>query len=462
MIGFVLAGTHSGVGKTTLTAGIMRGLMGRGHSVQAFKSGPDYIDPAFHCFVTRKPSINLDAWMLSEETLQYLFAKHAAPVEVAVVEGVMGLYDGFSTQKDTGSTAHLSKMLKLPVILIIDGSGMSASAAALVKGFQVYDPDVNLAGVIVNKVSGAYHYELLKEAIERDTGIPCLGYMPKNKDIQLESRHLGLIPAGEVQDLETRMTILVDHLRETIDFEGLEQVCCLPKMEVLPDPFEGQEGRFKDLHVAVAKDQAFNFYYEDNFQLMEAFGATITTFSPLNNEPVPPNTDLVYIGGGFPEVFASQLSQNTLTQDSLKAYVASGKALYAECGGLMYLTQAIVDLEGHRFPMTGIFEGDSVMTGSLKRFGYVEIESSAGHFHGVGTFKAHEFHRSEIRASNTPMSHQVFKKKDTALEKSWQCGYCVQGALGAYGHVHFYNHPSQLEALFTYARQLKEKHHGNR
>lgn len=458
MIGFVIAGTHSGVGKTTITAGVMKCLMNRGHQVQPFKSGPDYIDPAFHSFVTKKTSRNLDAWMLPEAHIRYLFGRHSEPVDAVVVEGVMGLFDGYGTENDCGSSAHLSKTLNLPVILVIDGSGMSASAAALVKGFACYDPAIQLAGVIVNKVSG-HHYELIKEAIERDTGIPCLGYMSKNPSVRLESRHLGLVPAGEVESLSEIVDNVAQLLAQSIDFDLLEQVCQIEKPLVTEHPLQMDLNRFKGLRIGVASDSAFNFYYKDNLDLFEDLGCTLHPFSPISDAHLPENLDMLYFGGGFPEVFGKQLSENSAMKNAVKEAAEAGLPIYAECGGLMYLTENIVDLKNESHSMVGIFEGKSVMTTTLKRFGYVEVTANESLFGKAMSFKAHEFHRSQIEDSTEESQYEVFKFKGTSKQRGWHCGYAYKNVLGAYAHVHFYNNLTMCVNLLETVKKHKENHY---
>lgn len=456
---FVLAGTHSGAGKTTISSGILGALKKRGRRVQPFKTGPDYIDPAFHAFITGVKSKNLDTWMLSKDTIQYLFSKNVRSADTAVVEGVMGFFDGMGSTMDEGSTAYLAKILNLPVILIVDGSGMARSAAAIVKGYASFDPDIRIAGVIVNRVGSEHHYEIIKEAIEHYTGIPCVGYVKKNQEVGLSSRHLGLVPAGEVESLNEKLDTVVQMIEETVDLDRLIELTVQEKPAPLVHETEKRNGSYSHIQIGVALDQSFNFYYWDNIELMETLGAKITYFSPMKDKKLPENLDWLYFGGGFPEVFASELSANQSFLESMKNYVGSGRPIYAECGGLMYLTESIKDLEGHLHPMTGIVKGQTHMTKTLKHFGYNEVHTKPQATGKCYIFKAHEFHRSEMVGAEQDRAYCLYKYKDTDKEKQWQCGYQVGNVLGAYAHVHFYSEPEWLYYWLDLASRIKEKRH---
>ncbi len=436
----VIAGTHSGAGKTTLTTGVLRALYNRGLNVQPFKSGPDYIDPAFHSFVTNRVSRNLDIWMLGEKTTKYLFAKNASDADISVVEGVMGLYDGLGTEKDMGSTAHLSKVLKAPVILVVDGGGMSASAAAIVTGFKLYDKDVHIAGVILNNMHGEKHYELLKEAIERDTGIACVGYLNKNSAISLKSRHLGLVPSSEVEALSEKLDEVARMVTETVDLDKIIEIANgaqeLPseKINIVP-VIKGV------VQIAVAKDKAFNFYYQDSLDLLEELGAKLIYFSPIKDKNIPENVSGIIFGGGFPEVFGDALEDNSEMRLNIKKAIESNMPVYAECGGLMYLCKNIKDLEGKTFEMCDVFPFESEMTKRLQRFGYVSVEVQAETpiSQSEERFKAHEFHRSTVSdAGAESFKYNVTKGRPGYNHVKWSCGHKYKNCLAGYAHVHFY------------------------
>lgn len=432
-------------------------LRKRGFQVQPYKVGPDYIDPAFHTFVTGNKSRNLDSWMLEEEIVKKLFVRNFQGKDIAVIEGVMGLYDGSGSRKDVGSTAHISKIIKAPVILIINGSGMAASAAAQVLGYKMYDPDVMIAGVIINNVSGEKHYQILKEAIERDIKIKCVGYMIKNSSIQLESRHLGLIPSVEVEGLKGKIEEIARMIEETVDIGALLEIS---EHAVEIDASISEEPWVEErINLGVAYDKAFNFYYEDNLDLLKTLGANLIFFSPLEDRKLPEGLHGLYFGGGFPEVFAQELEKNRELRQEIKESIEGGMPAYAECGGFMYLTNAIVSIEGESHEMVGVFETATKMTGKLQRFGYVDvtIDQPSVLSNSVETAKAHEFHRSVL--TNELEKEQVYqlqKTRNGEVIDHWRCGLKRHNALAAYAHIHFYCNPRLAENFMENCRVYKD------
>lgn len=450
----VIAGTSSGSGKTTISIGIMAALKKRGIKVAPFKVGPDYIDPGFHKFVTGTPSSNLDSWMLTEETVSYLFQKNMAGKDIAIVEGVMGLYDGYGTQKDQGSTAHIAKILRAPTILVIDGKAMSSSAAALALGYKLYDERLDIKGIIINKVSGQAHYEIIKKVIERDVGIECIGYLPSTLDVSLNSRHLGLIPAREVSSLEEKINKLVILLEECINLDRLLEISRTgDKLSEADNPFMLKTKVGRGLNIGVAKDKAFSFYYQDNLRLLEELGANLMYFSPLSDEKLPDNLHGIYLGGGFPEVFAKELEDNISFKTSLKEALHGGMPTYAECGGLMYLTCGIEDLEGVFYHMVGLFSAKAKMTKKLQRFGYVQLTTRNGI-----ALKGHEFHRS-ILVHGRPIDYMysIQKYRDERLVGQWECGLYNDNVLAGYPHIHFYSEPDFIITLLDKCKEYKKK-----
>jgi len=436
MKGIVIAGTNSGCGKTTVTIGLMSLLAERGYKVAPFKTGPDFIDPAFHRKVTGTPSYNLDTFLMSQEVIKYLYAKHTKNKDFAVVEGVMGLYDGMGDEA-TGSAAELSKLLDLPVLLVVSCKSMYQSVAAIVSGFKHFDLQVNVAGVILNHVPNADSYAFLKKYIETHTGVPCVGYLPTNKDISLESRHLGLVQAGEVAGLDEKIEKLLAILRETIDVELLEKIATQAKIQAVSlQVAEPWKRDLSSLRIAVARDKAFQFYYEDNLELLEENGAELVYFSPLKDVHLPPDIDAIYIGGGYPEVFAAELAANKTMMTEIKIAAEAGLPIFAECGGLMYLTEGIEDVEGHSYPMVGVFNCKVQMTGRLQHFGYCNVS------YNECVTRAHEFHRSRIipaaEEPNYKMSYQLSKPEKN---KNWTCGLKCKNVLGGYAHFHFWSEP---------------------
>lgn len=432
----VIAGTHSGVGKTTITLGIMKALCQKGYKVRPFKVGPDYIDTAYHSFVTKVQSRNLDSYLLEEDVLKYLFEEAVKEDEVAVIEGVMGLYDGFGTDLLTASTAGMAKLLDAPVVLIVDGKGMAASAAAMVLGYQQLNTSLNLKGVIFNRVKTDNHYVLLKQAVERYTNVEVLGYIPPMEDITLPSRHLGLVPSVEIPALEEKINVLGEQISKCIQLEKLIEMAeskmpVTTYKEELPD--------FTGCSVAIAYDKAFNFYYEENLVLFRKLGISCKFFSPLKDK-ILPDAAAIYIGGGFPEVFAKELAENTRIKEAIYKAHQRNIPIYAECGGLMYLGETLEDRDGKLYPMVGIFKGKSKMTTSLKRFGYCEgiakedtILSDKGE-----KLRGHEFHHS-VFETNEIASYKMQKVREGKVISTWEGGYSKGNTLATYMHIHFYS-----------------------
>lgn len=390
----LIAAASSGTGKTTVTLGIMHALKKRGLRVQPFKVGPDYIDTNYHQAITGVASINLDSFLIDDDAmLAALFEKHGQSADISVIEGVMGLFDGLGIDRDNSSTSFIAKCTKTPVILVVDGKAISTSAAAIVDGFNRFDPELTIAGVIINRVASENHFSLIKGAIERYTDVPVLGYLPKNAAVALPERHLGLVPKEEMTELETKWELLGDLIAEHVDLDRLLAISKTgAKLTVHPP--EIQVPDFSGMRVAYALDAAFHFYYQDNLDLIRSTGATLIPFSPLEEREVP-DADFIYIGGGFPEVFAEQLAKNKSMRESILAAHEQGKPIYAECGGLMYLGSSL-EMEAESYEMVGVFDGVSKMTTRLRKFGYCIAEPLEDTLLGKkGTaIRGHEFHHS--------------------------------------------------------------------
>ncbi len=452
--GIIIAGTSSGSGKTTVTSAIMS-ILKEKLNVQPFKTGPDYIDPQFHTAITGNFSRNLDSWMLEEDTIKYLYRKNSENADISVIEGVMGLFDGFGIDHNHGSTAHIARILNLPVILTVDGRGVSSSIAATIKGFKEFDEKLNIAGVILNKIHGDRHYQLLKKAIEKYTTVPVLGYLNFSKDIELSERHLGLVPQGEVDDFNTRLITLRDIAARTLDIEKIVETANKHSkyIPLLPSPMAIKKVS-APVKIAVAYDQAFNFYYKDNLDLLESCGIEISYFSPMKDKTLPHDISGMILGGGFPEVFASQLSENTHIKNAIVNALSEGLPCYAECGGFMYLCRSIKDFEGMTHKMTGWFNMDSEMTSRLQRFGYINIEFSKDTVIGPRstTVKAHEFHRSVVHEGSNKPVYSITKKYFDDSIKNWKCGFTRKNTIGGYPHIHFYAAP---EIVFNFINNCK-------
>ncbi|MGL4607546.1 MAG: cobyrinate a,c-diamide synthase [Eubacteriaceae bacterium] len=448
---FMLAGANSNVGKTTITMGIMAAYKKRGLSVQPFKTGPDYIDPMFHNFVTGEKSINLDTWLLDEETVLGLFQRRLTHGNLGIVEGVMGLYDGHSLETDLGSSAYLSKVIKAPVILIVDGRGISKSLAALVKGYLDFDPQTKIEGIIINQLSSEAHYQLLKKMIEFYCDVPCLGYFPKTNGLSMESRHLGLIPVEELQGFKEKIEKARILAEAHIDLDRLLEIAqSTEKTKAYIDPFLKLKKNFAGLKIGVPRDKAFNFYYEDNFKALETCGVEIIFFSPLEDKKIPEGIHGLYIGGGFPEIFGEKLAQNQSLRKEILEALEKGLPCYAECGGLMYLTQSMRLLTGKETSGIGFFNGFSKMTKGLQNFGYATLETTL--LEKEITMRVHEFHHSKVEIFEKTLQVYKLSKK----EKSWDCGYQKKNTLGGYPHIHFYSQPQFLETLLEVAKGWKE------
>ncbi len=428
--GFVVAGTNSGCGKTTVTIGLMRLLMRKGYSVAPFKTGPDYIDPAFHSMATEADSHNLDSWILDPEATRSLFEKYACNRQVAIVEGVMGMHDGLG-EECLGSTAELARTLGLPVVLVVNCKALYQSVGAIVDGFVNFDKRVRVAGVILNQVHSDTQFSFLKEFIERRCAVNCLGYLPPNDDIALESRHLGLIQAGEVDGLLRKIDLAADLLEQHGDMDKLLASTSLSLGDGHASIFPHLD--LNGLKLGVARDKAFSFYYKANLDLLRENGAEIIYFSPLNDSQVPENVDALYLGGGYPEVFAKELSENKAMREHIRTLADAGMPVYAECGGLMYLTEGIVPVDGQYYPMCGVFNCRTEMTARLQNFGYCSVD-----WDGV-VVRAHEFHHSKLIPEDaTPNYELAFHIRKPELERHWQGGLRRGNILAGYPHIHFY------------------------
>ncbi|HBC5670309.1 TPA: cobyrinate a,c-diamide synthase [Citrobacter koseri] len=450
---FILAGTGSGCGKTTVTLGLLSLLKRRGMRVQPCKVGPDYLDTGWHTAVCGSASRNLDSFMLPEPVLNALFCEHMQQADVAVIEGVMGLYDGYGTDPNYCSTAAMAKQLGCPVILLVDGKAVSTSIAATVMGFQHFDPDLNIAGVIVNRVNSETHYQLLKTAIERYCSLPVLGYVPGVEGVALPERHLGLITARESVVNQQPWQEFADTLERTLDIDALlslSQLTALPAGEwpALPDPQAG-----KGLTVAIADDEAFNFYYPDNIKLLERTGVTMTCFSPLHDSTLP-ECQMIWLGGGYPELHAAALAANTPMLAQMRAAHQRGVAIYAECGGLMYLGSTLEDASGEIHRMVDVIPGHSKMGKRLTRFGYCEAQAREQTLLAAAgeVLRGHEFHYSDFLPEN-PAVMACRKVRDGKTLQEWSGGWQVGNTFASYLHVHFAQRPAMLNHWLAAGRE---------
>lgn len=436
----VIAGVHSGVGKTTVATAVMAALAGMGLKVQPFKVGPDYIDPGYHTAATGRVSRNLDAWFLGEEGIKEMFARSSGDADISVIEGVMGMFDGRGSGAE-GSTAHVAKILDAPVILVLDARSMARSAAALVLGYKNFDPEVNLAGVFLNRVGGARHHKLLREAIEECCGLPVTGWAGRWEGLELPERHLGLLPTAEKGNLRQLLDGMAARILEGLDTAGILELARGARPVYPPEKkiFSSSPGPGK-VRLGVVMDSAFNFYYRDGLDLLASMGAELVYCSALAGG-FPREIDGLYIGGGFPEMFARELSANLDFIRGLREAWARGMPIYAECGGLMYLSREVTDFQGNSYPMAGIVPGECRMQKRRAGLGYVtatalkdSILSAAG-----GVLKGHEFHYSTL-SMDCPCSG-AYRLVKEGMEGDGVDGYVQDNVLASYLHIHFAGHP---------------------
>lgn len=447
----IIAAPSSGQGKSMVATGLMAALAVR-RSVQGFKVGPDYIDPMYHTAATGRPSRNLDAWMLSPTRIQQMFARASATAEVSIIEGVMGLFDGAGADPLDGSTAQMALLLQAPVILVVDCSRMSASAAAVVHGFHTFMSKVNIAGVICNRVGGERHAAWLREVIT-EYGIPVLGCLPHLPGLVVPERHLGLVTTGERPQA---VQSFLEAAREAVaHYVNLDAVLALAH-DAPPWPTELEPGsstpdslRPSDrVRIGVARDEAFCFYYEDNLDALRAAGAEVVYFSPLRDATLPPNVGGLYIGGGYPELYAASLSANRSLLTTIQVAQAAGMPIYAECGGLMYLTEAVEDSAGQVYPMVGIAPGRCRMEDRLT-MGYREVVLTRDGLLGSGgtRLRGHEFHYSTwTLQEHCHPAYTVLPRH--AAETARPEGFAHGNLHASYIHIHF-GQDERLAARFV-------------
>ncbi len=452
--GFLIAGTHSGCGKTTVSMGLMRAFADLGLQVQPWKAGPDYIDPKFHTIAARRSSRNLDTMLCSPDTVKELYARQQA--DLSIVEGVMGFFDGAGPCDERGSSAHLAKLLGLPVILVLDARAMARSAAAIVKGFATFDPELELAGIILNRVGSPRHARVLGEAIREYTGIPVIGSIPKDARMALESRHLGLVPAEESEHWDHTFDTIAGVLKEHLDLGRLRQIAAAAGQAETGLAALHPAGRITcHPRIGIADDAAFNFYYQDNLDLLEDHGAELVRFSPVNDHRLPDSLDALYLGGGYPELHAGQLSANTTMKDSIRQAVEGGMPLLAECGGFMYLCDAI-EVDGHSYPMAGIFPYTASLSRSLRALGYCETQTMRGSIFGEGgtSSRGHVFHWAELDREIGQEDALFLIRKG---ERSFHDGLQYRQAVGSWVHFHFASNIGMLRSFIQKAGEYHER-----
>ncbi|MGE0544051.1 MAG: cobyrinate a,c-diamide synthase [Dehalococcoidia bacterium] len=443
--GIVVAGATSGAGKTTLATGLMAALAARGLRVQPFKVGPDYIDPSYHTAVCGRSSRTLDGWMVGQAATVELYHRAVGDADVAVVEGVMGLYDGRSGGGEEGSTAQVAKLLGLPVLLVIDAGKSARSVGATAAGFRAFDRDVRIGGVILNNVASERHAEVVRDAVEREAGIPVFGTLPRDEGLRLPERYLGLIPVTEGTTPEAYFNRARELVARHVDLDRVFALAATadPPEPVAPALFPATPQPIR-ARIAVAMDRAFSFYYPDSLDLLRAWGAEIVPFSPLDDPTLPDGCDAVYIGGGFPELFAVQLASNSPMRDSLHRAAADDRLIYGECGGLMYLGESLTDAEGRTHRMTGLLPVNSTMSRSRLTLAYWDLVTrDAGPFVASGHhLRGHEFHWSV--ADRSPSEDEAMYELEGVGRLE---GFRRGSVHGSYVHLHLASDPALAPGL---------------
>jgi cobyrinic acid a,c-diamide synthase len=451
----VIAGTHSGCGKTTVSLGLMAAFKRRGLMVAPFKVGPDFIDPGHHARITGRPGRNLDGWMLPREYNRDAFRTSCADADVAVVEGVMGLYDGYDGKTENGSTAQMAKWLGLLVLLVVDARSMARSAAALVQGFENFDPALPFAGVMFNQLGSPRHLSFLREAIEGAVRMPCLGGMLREAAIAIPERHLGLVTREEHPLDDAAVGRLADRIEAAIDIDRL--LMGLPEAAGAADAAPVRPTPPADpVRIGVAQDPAFCFYYPDNLELLEGRGAQLVFFSPTRDAAPPPDLGGIYLGGGYPELFAGPLAANESMRRHIREHSLAGMPIYAECGGFMYLGSELQDQQGRWFPMAGCFPFKARMLPRLKALGYREVQLACRTIIGEkgAVIRGHEFHYSEI-PDVLAAAEGVYRITSRDGIQQTTEGHALRRTLGSYIHLHFGSAPQAAAAFVDSCRAYR-------
>lgn len=416
----------SNQGKTIVTTALLKAFDLKGEKVMAYKSGPDYIDPMFHQVVTKVPATNLDLFLMGEEAVKRVLMQEGEACTISLLEGAMGYYDGIANGSDASAYA-LAKVTQTPVILVVKCNGMGASVAAVVSGFLKFKEDSGIQGVILNGIKPMM-YDYYKTIVEEQAGVKVYGYMPYVEDVQLESRHLGLVTASEVVGIEGKVLRLGESAQSSIDLEGLLELAS-KAIVIDTQPLILQE--VGKVRIGIAKDQAFCFYYNESLAVLEKLGATLVPFSPLEDAQLPMDLDGLYLGGGYPELYAEQLANNKSMKMAIKYSVNRGLPTFAECGGFMYLSQ-FIEIESKSYEMVGVVEGICQMTTTLKRFGYVTLQPQIETLFGSNQLAAHEFHYSD-----STLNGDAYRAKKPQSQRGWECIISREHLLAGYPHIHF-------------------------
>ncbi len=458
MKGFLVAGTASGIGKTTVTLALIAAMRRHGLAVQPFKGGPDFLDTGHHTRIAGRTARNLDTWMLSIHANQDVLRETSQGADVVIVEGMMGLFDGKDGETEAGSSAELAKVLRLPVVLVVDAGKSARSIAAIVLGFELFDSQLPLAGVILNRVASERHFKMLETAILSSCKTPVLGWLPREPRIAIPERHLGLYTSEESeeqQNTELQLDTLAALAEKHLDLKTLLSFECGLNFECSSDPTLHSEK--PSVRIGVARDRAFSFYYEDNLDLLRQHGAEVVSFSPMLDASLPENLDALYLGGGYPELYARQLSNNASMLVSIRAFASTGRPIYAECGGMIYLSQHLTTIDRNTCAMAGLLPFAMEMTGKLVQFGYVTVELTQDCLPGArGTvLRGHSFHYSRI--TNMPPTTTSYRVRYSLSDREEEEGFRVGNILASYIHLHFRTDPRVAQHFVQQARIVKER-----
>ncbi|PKA19010.1 cobyrinate a,c-diamide synthase [Leptospira haakeii] len=448
----LISGTGSGTGKTTLTIALTKSLQAKGLKVSVFKCGPDYLDPGYHSFVTGKTCQNLDGWLMGKESVLSSFVSASQGSDIAIIEGVMGLFDGHSPNSEAGSTAEIAKWLEAPTLILIDASGMAATFSAIASGIKNYDLQVPIQGFIANFIGSKNHLSIIEAA---SIPLTILGGFPKSNDYSFPERHLGLRTAGPDILTEEKLSYWRNLSEEWLDLNKILKIANSAPPLLVEKPIEAQ-AKQKDCKIGVAYDEAFHFYYEENFKKLKEEGAELVFFSPLKDTKLP-EVDGLYFGGGYPELFADPLSKNKYLIQEIRNFANSERPIYAECGGLMYLSSEIQTVEEKNFPMVGLIPGKAVMGPKLKSLGYVEVHTEKRTILGEAgiRFRGHQFRYSDLIIENEDESLFSYHIRKRKSEQTIREGYTVSNVLASYVHAHWASNPEIPKNFIASCRRFK-------
>jgi cobyrinic acid a,c-diamide synthase len=437
----IVAGTTSGVGKTTISLAIMHAFKNKkGLIVRPFKIGPDFIDPSYHKIITGKESRTLDAWFMGSDGIISTVVNATLDADIGVIEGVMGLFDGMSGKNDFASTAYVAKILNAPIILVVDAAKAARSIAAMIFGYLNFDKKLKIIGIILNNVSGPKHEKYLVEACKNSLNVPILGIVKRDRDLKMDERHLGLIPSDELEPSKRNKIIrLANELSEQLYYDKILSLI-KPRKSKLIKSIRTRNQIPKLVRIAVALDNSFNFYYSENLDVLRNLGAEITYFSPINDIRIPEDISGIVLGGGFPEVMADKLNSNQSMIKSIRRAAEQGIPIYGECGGLMYLTKSIIGYKNSRkqFRMVGIIDARTQMTGRLT-LNYTSADMSSSTFGDIKNIRGHEFHYSKIEELSSDSKYAYSMKRGIGIDSGKHDGILIYNSIASYMHLHFYD-----------------------